>query len=534
MMEIKDNEVIGLKSIIVKYLLHWRMFLTVFALSFIPAVLYLVFYPRTYEIMARIQILEEQDMAGGSLALGGETMGLMRSFGLGGISTGSVNIEDELSILTSNALLKKMVNDLGVNVDYKRPYSFYRLYDKNPLLLTADSITRELLNEDVEFMLRHKNGEIHIQTESDRYGKHTFVFPSFPAHISLPNGNFTLDYAPGTTEAAGNMNITFHPASWVAEELADEFLIEELSKTSTVVELTCTDYERNRGVNMLNRLIERYNNEAGDYKQEESAKTLAYLDARIDTLTRSLRLTEGEIAIYKNTNTLTDVEHDVEFYIEQMRDIQVKLIELESQTHLLEMMDEFVKNPDNKYNLVPILLNQEGGDGSPLMVYNEILVERARVIQNSNPDNPLAINLTKQVDQLRESVFMSISNAQKAVRQAIGDIKEKEKALFARMESFPDKERDFIELKRRQEILQGVYLIMLQKREEVALNIDLNRDRAKVLDAAFVKSKPIAPRKLYAAIGMLFFTLMIPVVYLFCKEQISVLIKEYRRIKDSF
>jgi uncharacterized protein involved in exopolysaccharide biosynthesis len=196
-------------------------------------------------------------------------------------------------------------------------------------------------------------------------------------------------------------------------------------------------------------------------------------------------------------------------------------------------MDEFVKNPDNKYNLVPILLNQEG-DGSPLMAYNEILLERTRIIQNSNKDNPLAINLTKQADQLRESVFMSISNARKAIRQAIDDIKEKEKMLFSQMESFPDKERDFIELKRQQEILQGVYLIMLQKREEIALNHDLNREKAKVLDAAFVKSKPIAPRKLYAAIGMLLFTLFISMGYLFCKEQLRILIKEYRRVKNLF
>jgi uncharacterized protein involved in exopolysaccharide biosynthesis len=533
-MEIKDNEVIGLKSIIVKYLLHWKLFLLVFAISFIPAILYLIFYPRTYEIMARIQILEEQDLAGGSLALGGETMGLMRSFGLSGISAGSVNIEDELSLLTSNALLKKMVTDLGVNVEYRRPYSFYRLYDRNPLLLTADSVTGETVNEDIDFIVRRKNGEIRIETKSDAHGKNTFTFSSLPASISLPNGNFTLGYAPGRGEESfENLNITFHPASWVAEELAEDFLIEEISKTSTVIELTCSDYERNRGRNMLNRLIHFYNEDVGAYKHKEAQKTLAYLDTRIDTLTNSLRYIENDIAAYKNANTLTDVAHDVEFYVEQMRDIQVKLIELGSQTHLVEMMDEFVKNPDNKYNLVPILLNQEG-DGSPLMVYNEILVERTRVIQNSNKDNPLAVNLTKQADQLRESVFMSISNARKAISQAIDDIKEKEKMLFAKMESFPDKERDFIELKRQQEILQGVYLIMLQKREEIALNHDLNREKAKVLDAAFVKSKPIAPRKLYAAIGMLLFTLFIPTGYLFCKEQLHILLKEYRKVKNLF
>jgi uncharacterized protein involved in exopolysaccharide biosynthesis len=531
MMETKNNEEIGLKNIIVKYLLHWKLFLLVFLLSFIPAILYLVLYPRTYEMMARIQILEDREMGGTSLGMG-DAAGLMRSFGLGAMAAGVVNIEDEIGALTSNALFKRMVCSLGINVEYTKPYSFYRLYEDVPLVLTTDSQTLERLDEEIEFKVRRKAGEIHIQTKSERYGKSKFRFPALPAVIPLPQGDFTLDYAPGK-ERNGlvEMNILFRPAGWVAEELEEDFLVEDVSKTATIIELSCTDYEKARGVGMLNRLIDLYNTERSSFKGQEAVKTLAYLDGRIDTITHSLRLVESEIAVYKNIHTLTDVEHDVQFYIEQMRDLQMKLIELESQSHLIEMMDEFVKDPANKYNLVPVLLNSEG-EGSPLMTYNGILVERTRVIQNSNPNNPLAINLTEQADQLRGSVYLSISNTQKATRQAIDEIRKKEKMLFAQMESFPDKERDFLELKRRQEILQGVYLILLQTREETALNHDLNREKAKIVDAAFVKAKPVAPRKLFAAIGMLVLTLFIPVAYLFCREQASALADEYRRIKS--
>lgn len=132
-MEVKDNETIGLKSIIVRYLLQWKLFLGVFLFSIIPAVLYLIYYPRTYEMMARIQIQEDKDLGGGSFGLG-EAAGLMKSFGLGGGSSSVINIEDELMMLTSNKLLRDMVLDLGVNVEYSEPYSFgYRLYEESPL-----------------------------------------------------------------------------------------------------------------------------------------------------------------------------------------------------------------------------------------------------------------------------------------------------------------------------------------------------------------------------------------------------------------
>ena len=165
-MEVKDNETIGLKSIIVRYLLHWKLFLGVFLFSIIPAVLYLIYYPRTYEMMARIQIQEDKDLGGGSFGLG-EAAGLMKSFGLGSVSGGVVNIDDELMTLTSNKMLRNMVLKLGVNVDYCEPFSLgYRLYDESPLKLIADSATNARLAEAVEFSVFVKNGKAEVSAES--------------------------------------------------------------------------------------------------------------------------------------------------------------------------------------------------------------------------------------------------------------------------------------------------------------------------------------------------------------------------------
>ena len=132
MMEVKDNETIGLKSIIVRYLLHWKLFLGVFLFSIIPAVLYLIYYPRTYEMMARIQIQEDKDLGGGSFGLG-EAAGLMKSFGLGSVSGGVVNIDDELVTLTSNKMLRNMVLKLGVNVDIVNHFLWAIVYMMNLL-----------------------------------------------------------------------------------------------------------------------------------------------------------------------------------------------------------------------------------------------------------------------------------------------------------------------------------------------------------------------------------------------------------------
>ena len=139
--------------------------------------------------------------------------------------------------------------------------------------------------------------------------------------------------------------------------------------------------------------------------------------------------------------------------------------------------------------------------------------------------------LTEQADKLRKSVVETIGNARKGLQISVRDVKEKEKQIYEKMNSYPVAERQYVEMKRQQEIIQGVYLILLQKREEAALILGQARDKARIVDAAYVKSKPVGPRKLYAAIGMLLLTLVLPVAYLFVKEQFLSLYDLYRSMK---
>ena len=230
---------------------------------------------------------------------------------------------------------------------------------------------------------------------------------------------------------------------------------------------------------------------------------------------------------------MTDIEYDVQFYADQMKELQMKIIELEAQTRLVDLLDAYVKDPQNKYNLVPILLASGEGENSSKSVasYNEALLERLRLMQSTKGDNPLIGQMNKQVDQLRESVFLSIDNAKKSLNLTLDDLKGKEKIIMDKMGVVPTLEREYVDFRRQQEIYQALYLILLQKREDFMLSIGESKDRARIVEAAYVKKKSIAPRKLYALIGMIIFTMVVPVAFLFGKEQFVALKKEYKETK---
>ncbi|MDR2469366.1 MAG: tyrosine protein kinase [Tannerella sp.] len=529
--EIKnDLETLGLKELIVRYMRRWKLFLAVFLFTFIPAGLYLGLYPRTYEFMARIQIQEDQDVSISGMGLG-EAAGLMKSFGIGGKGVG-VSIEDEIAILTSGHLFGRMISSLGLNVEYTRPRSFYKMYEEAPLKLSPDSVA----DPDDEYRLKVSvaDGKVNVKARSFQ-GKEQakYTFTSLPARIKIGETTFTLAFDHGgAIDRDFSMNIKYKPVSWQAEDLAGDFNIEDLSKTSNVIELSCTDHVKARGKAMLSALICEYNMQAKSYREREDEKMMTFVESRIDTVLSELSSVESRIEQYKTRHGMTLLESDVLFYTEQMKELQSKMVEMETQAHMVRMMSEYVNNPANRYEVIPPLLSMADGEkGSAITIYNEAILERERLLANSNENNPAFKTANMQVDKLRESVHVMIDNADKGCQRTLADLQAKEKKLLEKMKSVPMLEHEYIGFKRQQEILQGVYLLLLQKREETVLSLGQQTERARVIDPAFVMKKPVGPRKLYAAIGMLLLTLVIPVGFLTCQSLVKSLWAEYRRTR---
>ena len=482
----------------------------------------MVLYPQTYEFVARIKIQEDKNLgSGGSMGLG-EAAGLMKSFGLGSISGGAVNIDDEIAIMSSNDLLKKVIIRLGLNVTYKKPYSLISLYEDSPLLIIPDSLTQENLDCFVSFKIEvSKNGAVLIKMKET--GKE-YSFASLPAQLRVPEGVFDILY--GTEgdvtkkiEKPFSLNISVSPAGWMAEDLAEAITVEEFSKNANTLELLYSDYSRKRGKDLLNTLMDEYNNSSESVKKEEGHKAMTFLDVRINGVLQELNGIERTIETYKIKNKLTDIEYDVQFYADAVKNIREKIIEYEAQNHIINLLDTYVKDPKNKYSVIPAMLS----------AYNEALMERDKITKSTNSVNPLSEIADSQIDKLRDGVVLAIDNARKSSQFVLNDLKSQEKAIMSKMDYVPTYEREYLDYKRQQEILQGVYLILLQKREEVALSLGQERDKGFIVDAAVAKYRPVAPRKLFAVLGFLILTIVIPMGYLFAKQQLRDLIDIYKR-----
>lgn len=540
-MEVKDNETLDLRTLFIQYLLHWKLILGTGIFSLIVAILYLVLYPKTYEATAQILLQDDKDnLSSGNFGLG-EAAGLMKSFGINSASGSSVVLDDELVILTSNQLVREMVIKLGIYVDYSEPHSFgYRLYGTEPLKVSVDSADLPNFVRTVKMDIsRRSDGSVHIDAKCKysmfRTVKKSFDLPSLPNSIEFEGTKFNIDYAPYYTDrnSAFELLVDVNSPVGVAETLVEDFQIEDYSKSSNILQMTCQDYEVQRAKDMFSTLIECYNAQAENYKKSLSEKSLSFINDRINNTLSELERIEAAIESYKTKNKMTIVEYDVQMYAAAMQELQTKLIELEAQKHLIDLMEKFVRDPENKYKLVPTLYTpstdgSEGSSGGSLASYNQILVERERVINNSSVDNPMVASLTVQADRMRESVFKMIENARKSLDLTRADLKEKENLLLSKMNNIPQQERVYVDLTRQQEIYQGVYLVLLQKREEIVMNVAQGKERARIVDAPYIKSGSVAPRKLYAAIGVILFTFVFSVGWLSIKYLLMSIISDLK------
>lgn len=529
-METKDKETISLNTIIVKYLLHWKLFLAVFLFSFIPAILYLKIAPRTYEFNASILLQEEKDS--GMTSLGsGSAASLMKSFGIGSSGGSSINVDDEMEVLASNRMLRMMILDLGINIIYYEPFSLYKMYREAPLKLTVDSMTVANLQDEIRFNISVTPGKISVKA-STKLGKwkDKYTFSSLPATIRIGADDFTLDF--DHDGAAGNtfkLKIKCLPASWMAESLSKNLEVEDVSSASKVLFLKYSDHSRQRGLDMLTTLIQNYNADVKSFLTLENIKIMSYVDNRIAMILDELAVVENNLEAFKKKNDMTLLEVDVTLYGESFKELQAALIEGEMISHQIDLLDVYLQDPANKYKAIPSVFSVDEGEKGVIMQFNKALVLREKLLNNSNELNMMYQEANREVELLREAVNTMIGNARKNATKTLTELKSREKQLMSKFKSVPEKEREYVVFVRDQEIMQGLYLLMLQKKEETIFTLNKKTDRARLIEPPYIKKKPLGPRKLYAAIGIMILTLVIPVGSLFVKDLLSSIIKEYKQ-----
>ena len=525
----QDVLTIDYRALLHKCLKHWRWFAASVLACLIIAFIYLRYTPPVYNVSAGV-LIQQKDSKGSLGGLSGGALGMLS--GLGGISFSS-SFDNELEIMQSRTLLKKVVSDLGLYISTAQQ----RLTGYNIPLYKSSPIQVYLSPEEASAL---KNGII-VKTTYTPEGKLTAhieyiqedeeqeiekTFDKLPAICSTPVGVliFTKNDSLLTEmrkKENGNIKLITSINSPVETAKAyKERLTIEGGKKTTIAQVDLQDNDKQRATDFVNYLVVCYNQDILDEKSKVVLKTSDFIRERMEVVNQELSTAESEIADFKQKAGLTNISADAELLLQESAKYEQLRIENQTQIRLVEFLRDYIQDPAHADEVIPANVGlKEEKLTTAIDAYNSLLAERRRLLRTSSESNPAVINLNDGILTMQKSIQTTVASTLKGLQITQNDLERQMRQFTDRISSAPQQEKEYINLARQQEIKSRLYLVLLQQREENILSLGLTTDTGRIVEATLADNAPVSPKKKIIALAALFLGLCIPAGVIFLFDQ---------------
>uniref|UniRef100_UPI0035633650 GumC family protein n=1 Tax=Bacteroides finegoldii TaxID=338188 RepID=UPI0035633650 len=509
-----SEEQINIQEIFFRYLIHWPWFVVSAIVCVALAWGYLRLTTPVYNISATVLIKDEKKGGGANMSSELEKMGL------NGFVSSSSNIENEIEVLKSRTLAREVVSSLGLFVTYMDEDKFpnKELYRTSPVLVSLTPQEADRLPQTMEIdMLLQPAGAMDVQVKVGKkeYRKHLeklpAVFPTDEGTVAFFANNDTLSsLRPESVTTERHITAYINRPFAVAKGYAGSLSITPASKATSVVTVSLKNSNTQRGKDYIDKLLEMYNINANNDKNEVAQRTAEFIDERIDIISKELGSTERDLENFKRSAGITDLTSEAQIALTGNAEYEKKRVENQTQINLVMDLKKYLQG--SEYEVLPANVGlQDAGVAGAIDRYNEMVAERKRLLHTSTESNPAIVNLTTSIRAMRSNIQTTLDATLKGLEITKADLIREASRYSRRISDAPTQERQFVSIARQQEIKSGLYLMLLQKREENAIVLAAIANNAKIIDEAQADSTPISPKRMMIYLAALAFGIGIPV-----------------------
>ena len=525
----EEQSMFSFQNLFAILVLNWQWFLLSLFICVCGALIYLRYATPSFQVSAKMLIKDDDNRRRSSA---NQMLANMQDFGF---MSNSAGIENEMEILKSRILARDAVNDLKLYVQY---YSFGRLskhvvYGTQPVSVDLDSAVlnqwdKELLegSKSISLVITRKGDNYEVKGETLYQGKPKGEFSQnitkLPARVKTEYGVLTLAQNGNKELEDGNRYLVkILPPMAVATGYAKAINVAPTSKQTSIAELTLTDQNTRRGLDYLNQLAECYNRQANADKNEIALKTEEFINSRLEKIDAELGSTEDALENYKKRNAVTQLQMDATQSLTQSTQYETKLAEVTSQIQLMDYLREYVDNPSNQYKIIPSNVGMTDNASTSLITsYNTAVQERNRYLKTASQQAPQVVALTSTLDDLQSSIRTALLQARRSADIQRQSLQRQLAKYQGRIGSTPEQERVLNQIGRQQEVKSGLYLLLLQKREENSISLAATADKGKLIDEPLSMGK-VSPKSAIILLAAIILGLGIPLAVILLIQLMS-------------
>ncbi|WP_324719178.1 GumC family protein [Salinimicrobium sp. HB62] len=501
----KEESNFDFKAEIYKYLKYWKWLLFGCLLGLFIAYLYDRYTLPAYATQASMMMLnEEQNNVVGALPSGGASI----------LAINDNSLENQIVTLKSKRMVEGVIDELNLNITYFLEGKVIAVEAYNNSPVTIEFLTEEAIVHDSELNLWiTPKSSTEFQLENGEGFSEVYQFGE---PITLENLKFII--SPGPTfrpEYNPTVNILVKPLRTVANEYLWYMTVEPQGKAKDIILLSIVGEVPEKSRDFLNTLMIHFNADGVADKRQVAQNTAEFIQERLELISQELDSVEGGIADFKSENKFMDVTSSASEYMSKSTRAEEKIFELETQLMVLAGIENTLSSA-SPYQLLPEGLGlEQGGMGSSISQYNELVLQRNAYLKTGTAKNPVVETLTEQLDALRENILNNIEQIRNSIRIQLKELNQLDQRAEGQFSTFPGLEKGIRSIERQQEIKEQLYLFLLQRREESAISFAATSPVAKVIDPAFTYFEPVDPKPWLIYTGGGVIGLLIPLLIIF-------------------
>ncbi|MFC2296323.1 MAG: polysaccharide biosynthesis tyrosine autokinase, partial [Prevotella sp.] len=498
--------------------LNWKWFVLSLIICLGAAAIYLRYTTPIYEASAKLLIKDNDGRTG-------NRNNMMNSATLGVISN-STGIDNEMEILTSHSLAIQAVRDLKLYTNY---FSIGKvkdiiLYHNQPISVDIDAAHLEKLNAPVDLMIEREGntyrvtGQYYIpHNDGSSSGPYALdkTFTKFPATINTRAGILYFTTNGMNPMAEGQqMRVNIQSPKYAAYKYVGNLSVGQTGKGTTIALLILKDEVPQRAVDFLRQLAFCYNRQANEDKNEIAVRTEEFINGRLEKINAELGNTEGQLENYKKSNRMVELKMNATQALTNADTYSQKLTEANTQIALLNEMRAYMTRSGNKYQPLPLNIGlTDQATNTLIKDYNEVAQKRNLLLQSASEKSPSVIPLTTQLDQLQNAIKRALNQAMRSSQITRNSVAAQAGKYQGQVDRSPVQERMLNQIGRQQEVKSGLYLMLLQKREENSISLAATADKGKLIDDPAPGGK-ISPKDTYVLLIGLLIGLALPAIIL--------------------